>query len=131
MNKSPNIHDYPRIVTYVNIRLSSLHFSLRKNIFFYKNILIVSFFINNNSLFLINIYSDSMQSVLKYLKDTEIDILNVLIIADDFNIRNSFWNPLYPHHSSYSDLLLDITDSFLLELLYPTNTVFTRFLDND
>jgi len=37
---------------------------------------------------------------------------------------------MYPHHSSYSNLLLDITDSFLLGL-YPTNPIPTRYLDNN
>ena len=38
---------------------------------------------------------------------------------------------MYPHHSFYSGLLLDITNSFLLGLSYSTNTVATRYLDND
>ena len=36
-----------------------------------------------------NIYSDSSHSTLKYLKDTEANICNLLIITGDFNIRNS------------------------------------------
>jgi len=129
--KSSNIHDYPRVVTYVNIRLSSLQFSLYKNILSHRDILIVSLFINNNIFFLINIYSDSLQSALKYLKDNEVNIPNVLTMVDDFNIRDSFWDLMYPHHSAHSDILLDITDSLLLGLLYPTNPVPTRFLDNN
>jgi len=38
---------------------------------------------------------------------------------------------MYPQYSSYSDLLLNITNSFSLRLLYPTNPVPTRYLDND
>ena len=34
-------------------------------------------------------YSNSFQSTLKYLKDTEANIHNVLIITGDFNIRDS------------------------------------------
>ena len=56
----------------------------------YRDISLIFFFINNNIFFLINIYSDSMQSALKYLKDTEVDIPNVLIMAGDFNIRDNF-----------------------------------------
>ena len=87
---SSSIYDYPRVITYINIRLSSFWFSLCKDILNHRDISLISFFINNNILFLINIYSDSMQSALKYLKDTEVDILNVLIMAGDFNIRDSF-----------------------------------------
>ena len=37
-----------------------------------------------------NIYLDSLQSALKYLKNTEIDIPNILIMSGNFNIRDSF-----------------------------------------
>jgi len=131
MNKSYNIHDCLRVVTYVNIRLSSLCFSLHKDILSYKDILIVSFFINNNIFFLINIYSDFLYSALKYLKNTGVDIPNVLAMAGNFNIRDNFWDLIYPLHSFYSDLLFDIIDSLLLELLYPTNSVPTEYSDND
>jgi len=130
-NMSLSIHDYPRVITYINIRLSSFWFSLHKDILNHRDISLISFFINNNIFFLINIYSDSMQSALKYLKDTEIDIPNVLIMAGYFNIRDSFWDPLYIHHPVHSDLLIDIMDSLSLGLSYPTNTVLTRYMDNN
>ena len=78
-----------------------------------------------------NVYSDSSHSTLKYLKDTEVNISNLLIITGDFNIRDSIWNPSYPHHSSSSDDLMIIADSFNLELSFPANHVPTRYLDSD
>ena len=36
-----------------------------------------------------NVYSDSSHSALKYLKDTEVNINNLLIMTGDFNIRDS------------------------------------------
>ena len=36
-----------------------------------------------------NIYSDSSHIALKYLKDIEVNIDNVLVITGDFNIRDS------------------------------------------
>ena len=98
--------DYPRVVTYVNIRLISLCFALCKDIINYKDIL------------------------LKYLKDTEVNIWNLLIIIGNFNICNNLWDPLFPHHSSISDDLLIIADLFNLELSNLTNQVLTRYLDN-
>jgi len=131
MNKSSNVHDCPRVVTYINIKLFSPHFSLHKDILSHRDISIVSLFINNSIFILINIYSDSSHSVLKYFKDTRVNIPNVLAMAGNFNIRDNFWDLMYSLHSSYSDLLLDITDSLLLGLLYLTNPVPTRYLDND
>ena len=72
-----------------------------------------------------------MQSALKYFKNTEVDIPNILIMTGDFNIRDSFWDSLYLHNSIHSDLLLDIMDSLLLGLLYSTNSVSTRYSDGN
>ena len=36
-----------------------------------------------------NIYSDSSQSALRYLKDTKVNILNFLVMTGDFNIRDN------------------------------------------
>ena len=81
--------DYPHIVSYINIRLLLLHFSLHNDIFNQRDILLIFFFNNNSLFYLINIYSDSSQTALKYLKDTEVSINNVLIIMGDFNICDS------------------------------------------
>jgi len=52
-------------------------------------------------------------------------------MTNDFNIRDSDWNPSYPFHLVYSDLLIDIADVFNLSFSYSTNSVPTRYLDND
>jgi len=36
-----------------------------------------------------NVYSDSSQMVLKYLKDSKVNFQNLLIMIGDFNIRDS------------------------------------------
>ena len=76
-----------------------------------------------------NIYSDSSHSTLKYLKDTEVNILNLLIMTGNFNIRNSIWDSSLPYYSATSDDLMIIADSFNLDLSIPTNCVSTRYLD--
>ena len=76
-----------------------------------------------------NIYSDSSHSALKYLKDIEVNIPNLLIMTSDFNIRDSIWNLYFPHHSAISDDLMIIADSFNLDLSFPTHHVPTRYLD--
>ena len=130
-NTSSSINDYPRVITYVNIRLFSFQFSLHKNIYNHRDILLVPFLNNNNIFFLINIYSNSSQLALKYLKDTKVDIHNILIMTEDFNIRDSLWDSLYPHHSNHSDFLIDIMNSFSLEISYSTNSIPTRYSDNN
>jgi len=82
-------NDSSRVITYVNIRLSSFCFSLHKDIYNHRDISLISFFNNNNIFFLINVYSDSSQSGLKYLKNTEANISNILVMTGDFNIRNN------------------------------------------
>jgi len=77
-----------------------------------------------------NIYSDSSQSALKYLKNIEINIQNLLVMTRDFNIRDNLWDSLYPYYFSLSDDLFIIADSFNLGLSVLTNQVLTRYSDN-
>ena len=87
-------------------------------------------FINDHiHYFIINIYSDLFHLALKYLKDTEVNINNVLVMTGDFNIRNSLWDTSFPHHLSISDDLLIIANSFNLALSSPTNPCPTRYSD--
>jgi len=88
-----NIDDSPRVIIYINIRLSHLCFLLQKDILNHRNVFCVSFFNHISVYSLINVYSDSLQLALKYLKDTEVNINNVLIMTGNFNIRDCSWDP--------------------------------------
>ena len=79
---------------------------------------------------MMKIYSNSFQSALKYLKDNEANIRNLLIMSSEFNIRDNLQDSLYPHYLSHSDDLFIITDSFNLGLFTPTNQVSTRYSNN-
>jgi len=76
-----------------------------------------------------NVYSNSSHLALKYLKDIKVNIHNLLIMTGDFNIRDSLWDSSFSYHSSISDDLIIIADSFNLELLLPTNLIPTRYSD--
>ena len=128
--REPNlVNDSPRVIIYVNIRLSSFRFSLCKDIINHKDILLISFFNNNDNFWIMNIYSNSSHSVLKYLKNSETNIQNLLIITGNFNIWDSIWDPFFPYHSSISDNLIIIADLFNLDLSVSTNPVSTRYSD--
>jgi len=76
-----------------------------------------------------NIYSDAFHSTLKYFKNTKANIDNLIIMTGDVNIRDSLWDPSFPHHSLISNDLFIIADSFKLNLSIPTNSIPTRYLD--
>ena len=80
--------------------------------------------------FLINVYLDDHQSALKYFKDIEVNLNNVLIMTRDLNIRDNDWDILYSHHSTHADTIRDIADSFNLELLTLVNQVSTYYANN-
>jgi len=123
-------NDSSRVITYINVRLSSLHFSLWKNIFNYRDISYISFFNCSLVYFLINVYSNLSQSALKYLNNTEVNIGNTLIMTGDFNIRDSIWDLNFSHHSIHSNILFEVTDFLHLKLSRPTEQVSTRYLNN-
>ena len=103
-----------------------MRFSLRKD----KDVCYFSFFNNSFIFFMINVYSDDNHLALKYLKDTEVNFQNVLIIAGNFNIRDSNWNLCYPFHLIYSDSLLEITDSYGFCLFSHNQQIPTRYSNN-
>ena len=78
-----------------------------------------------------NVYSGFSHSALKYLKDTEVNINNFLIMTGDFNIRDSLWDLSFPHHSSISNNLLITADLFNLNLSISTNSYPTRYSDTE
>ena len=118
-----------RVTAYINNHLTFLCFSLRTNITNHTDVLLLSFTSNHFQYFILNIYSDSAHMALKYLKDIEVNIDNILVMTGDFNIRNSLWDSSFPHHSSISDDLLLIADSFQLAFSMPTNPFPTRYSD--
>jgi len=120
-----------RVAIFINIRLALFHFSFHKDIINHRDILLALFFINSKLLWIMNVYSDSSHSVIKYLKDMEINIHNLLVMTGDFNIRDNLWDPSFLHHSSISDDLIIIADSFNLNLLTSINQVPTRYSDNN
>ena len=79
---------------------------------------------------MINIYSDLSQSALKYLNDTEVNIGNIPIITSDFNTRDSIWDPYFPYHLLYNNILFKVVDSLYLKLSKPTEYFLTRYSGN-
>ena len=124
-----NDKDFPRVLVYINIRLSALHFLLQKDIFNHRDVSLILFFNNNICFYILNIYSDSSHSALKYLKDTEANINNVVLMTGDFNIRDSLWDLTFPFHSSISNDLITLADSFNLAFSSLTNPCLTRYSD--
>ena len=50
-------------------------------------------------------------------------------MTGNFNIRDQLWDPTFPHHSTISDDLFIIANSFNLSLSNPTNPRPTRYSD--
>jgi len=124
---SVNNNEHPKVLIYINIQLIQLCFSLRKDIINYRNINLIFFFDNSIICFIINIYSNKQQSALKYLKDIEVNLNNVLIMMKDFNIRDIDWDPSYPYHSVYISTFIKIADFGDLSLFTPISQVSTKY----
>jgi len=59
------------------------------------------------------------------------NVNNLLAMTGNFNIRNSLWDPSFPHHFSISDDLIIIADSFNLDLLLPSNPTPIRYSNTE
>ena len=115
---------------YIDIQLTQLHFLLRKDIINHRDINLISLFNNSVIFIIINIYLDKQQNTLKYLKDIEVNIYNVLIMTGDFNIRDNDWDLNYSYYSVYNNILIEVADSFSLKLSSPVNQVSTQYTDS-
>jgi len=105
---SSNQSDYPRVMTFINIHISHLHFSLQNDILNHRDISCILFLNQSSTFFMINIYSDISQSALKYLKNIEANIPNFIIMTGNFNIRDSIWDSKFLFHLYHSDSLFDL-----------------------
>ena len=129
--REPASHnELPRVAIFINIRLLSLHFSFCKDIINHRDIFLLLFFNNDDIFYIMNVYSDSSHSTIKYLKDMDFQLRNLIIMTGDFNIYDSLWDSSYNFHSSISDDLFAIADSFNLFLSFPMDQIPTRYLDN-
>jgi len=122
--------DIPHVISYINKRISSLLALLSTDLIDHRDINLISLQINHRCSYAINVYSDNHQSAIRHLRDHEINIDNILIMAGDFNIHDSNWDPSYPHHSAHTNDLMIIADNLNLDLSTPTNPSLTRFADN-
>jgi len=75
--------------------------------------------------------SDNYNEVRDRMSNTEVNIHKVIIMIGNFNIRDSLWDLNFPFHSSHSNTLFDIANSFSLEISKPTKNLPIRFSDND
>jgi len=119
-----------KVLMYINIRLIKLCFSLWKDILNHKNINLIFFFNYGTICFIINVYSDNQQSASKYLKNTEVNLNNILIMIGDFNIRDNNWNPLHLYHLIYMNISREIVGSFNLKLPMSIDQVFTYYTNS-
>jgi len=124
------IENYPRVATYINKRFSRMRFSLRKDLINHCNINIIDFHNGQDINFIINVYSDSNQMALQVLCNNTRSIGSTVVMTDDFNIRDSDWDPNVQYHSIHTEDLMSIADSLDLELATPINPGPTRFADN-
>jgi len=115
---------YARVTTYVNKCLVRMRFALRLDIINHHNINVLAFHNDQDTNYIINIYSDSNQTALQALQQNMTNMDNTIILTEDFNIRDSNWD----HHSFHTDNLITITDSLGLELSPPLNPGPTRFV---
>ena len=105
-------------------------FFTKKGYFNHQDINLISFFNHSIICFILNVYLDNQQNVLKCLKNTKVNLNNNLIMTQDFNIRDSDWNSSCSHYLLYSGILREIADNLNLDLSTSINPVSTQYVDN-
>jgi len=104
---------------------------LRRDIIDHRDINLTSLTINHSCTFILNVYSDKSHTAISFLRNHELNIDNTIIMTGDFNVWDSDWDLLYPHHSIHAEDLLTIAGTLDLDLSSPVNPGPTRFADNN
>ena len=107
-----------------------MRFALRLDIINHCDINILAFHNDQDTYYIINIYSDNNQTTLQVLQQSMTNMNNTIILTEDFNIRDSDWDPSFRHYSSHTNDLITIANSLDLKLSPPSNPSPTRFKDN-
>jgi len=108
--------NYARVATYVNKHLLRMRFALCLDIVNHRNINVLFFHNEQDVNFMINVYSNSNQTALQFLSQNIVNLNNTIIMTDNFNIRDSNWNPNFHHYSIHTNNLFTLADSLGLEL---------------
>ena len=77
-----------------------MRFALQLDIINHHNINVLAFHNDQDINYMINIYSDSNQTALQVLQQNIANMDNTIILTEDFNIRDSDWEPSFRHYSS-------------------------------
>jgi len=96
-----------------------MRFALQLDIINHRDINVLAFHNDQDTNYIINLYSDSNQTALRALQESMTNINKTIILTGDFNIRDSDWDPNFRHHSSHTDDLITIADSLGLKLSPP------------
>jgi len=93
-----NSEQIPRVMCFIHSRLFRLCFALRRNIVDHRDIQLLSFFNRGKCQFLMNVYSDNFHTAVDFLSNKALNILYLLYMREDFNIRDAEWDPsISPH----------------------------------
>ena len=76
-----------------------------------------------------NIYSDSLHTAMNFLSDKALNILNLLYIEENFNIRDTRQNLSVSSHFAAGQTLKDLTDSYSLMYFISALSVPTHYLN--
>ena len=76
-----------------------------------------------------NVYSDDLHTAVNFLSRKALNILNLLYMGRDFNIRDAEWNPSVSSHPAAGQSLRDLADSYSLVRSLPVLSVSTHYSD--
>ena len=76
-----------------------------------------------------NVYSDNLYTAVDFLSREALNISNLLYIGEDFNIRDTEWDPSVLLHLAADQILRDLADSYSFVCSLPVLSVPTHYSD--
>ncbi|PPR06529.1 hypothetical protein CVT26_000452, partial [Gymnopilus dilepis] len=125
--RPPQNGEPPRVIAYVSTCLNSYRPAIRRDFVDHRDLLLLSLFAEGAISYLLNVYSDSEHTAIRFLADKQDVIPQLNYMGGDFNCHSSVWDGNVPHHRTTPISLLDSAASLGLDLALPFNPGPTHY----
>ncbi|KAI0746613.1 Endonuclease/exonuclease/phosphatase, partial [Daedaleopsis nitida] len=105
-----------RVCAYVNRELLDLRPQLCAHVVDHRDMLLMSLTVDRQVHYYLNVYNDERSTALQWLQDHAADLPPLDLIAGDFNLHSTAWEPDAPHESPRAVDLVNLMSGIGLSL---------------
>ncbi|KAJ3562719.1 hypothetical protein NP233_g9402 [Leucocoprinus birnbaumii] len=130
MVQPPANGNLSRVMAYVHNRLAKLRPSMQRDLIDHRDILILSLFLGDGVINLMNVYLDDSATAINLLHQEVDNLPAFYYVGSDFNCHSSVWDTAVAHHWQSAQHLVDMCLDLGVSWSRPANHGNTLILHN-